>query len=55
MQRQTMFCLFGKINSMKVDSNLPASLIKRSVRCFKIELSEIKKAIPPWDFSVPLK
>ena len=56
-----MFVLFGKINSIKVDSNLPGSLIRRSGHCllsesYHCKLSEIKKkTVPPWEPSASLK
>ena len=40
---QIIFLLLANINSIKVDSNLPGSLSRRSERCLKVKLSEIKK------------
>ena len=55
MKSQIMFLLFGKINSIKVDSNLRSSLIRRFRLCLKVKLSERKKPIPSWELSVSLK
>ena len=43
--------LFGKINSIKVDFNLPGLLLRRSGRCLKVNLSEIKKPVPSWELN----
>ena len=55
MQPQIIFLLFGKINLIKADSNLPGSLSKRPGRCLKVELTEIKKPVPPRELLVSLK
>ena len=40
---------------MKVDFNHPGSSIRRSRRCLKVTLSEIKQPVPPWELSGSLE
>ena len=47
--------LFLSLISINTDSNIPLSVIVRSLRLRNFSSLEMKKSVPPWDVSVGLK